>query len=122
MLRIKPLIKWDEAPADGTPGVLITNPPYGERINVDDMEKLYETLGSKLKHVFRGYHAWVISSNEDYLAKIGLTPSLKEEMQNGGLDCQLREYIIFDGDKATFRRDAPPRGRPPGGPSSPACQ
>ncbi|MBD5201907.1 MAG: RNA methyltransferase [Barnesiella sp.] len=105
VLRIKPLVKWDEAPADGTPGVLITNPPYGERINVDDMEKLYETLGSKLKHVFRGYHAWVISSNEDYLAKIGLTPSLKEEMQNGGLDCQLREYIIFDGDKATFRRE-----------------
>ncbi len=105
VLRIKPLVKWDEAPADGTPGVLITNPPYGERINVDDMEKLYETLGSKLKHVFRGYHAWVISSNEDYLAKIGLTPSLKEEMQNGGLDCQLREYVIFDGDKATFRRE-----------------
>ncbi len=105
VLRIKPLAKWDEAPADGTPGTLITNPPYGERINVDDMEKLYETLGSKLKHVFRGYHAWVISSNEDYLARIGLTPSLKEEMQNGGLDCQLREYIIFEGDKASFRRE-----------------
>lgn len=104
VLRVKPLVKWDEAPAEGTPGVLITNPPYGERISVDDMEKLYETLGSKLKHVFRGYHAWVISSNEDYLAKIGLTPSLKEEMQNGGLDCQLREYVIFDGDKASFRR------------------
>lgn len=103
-LKVKPLIKWTEAPADGVPGVMVTNPPYGERINVEDIEKLYATLGSKLKHVFQGYHAWIISSNEDCLAKIGLTPSVKEEMQNGGLDCSLREYVIFEGDKASFRR------------------
>ncbi|MDE7144769.1 MAG: RNA methyltransferase, partial [Duncaniella sp.] len=44
-LRIKPLQQWSEAPADGTPGILITNPPYGERINVEDMESLYKLLG-----------------------------------------------------------------------------
>ena len=104
-LRIKPLQQWDAAPADGVPGVLITNPPYGERINVEDMESLYKLIGNKLKRVFLGYHGWVISSNVDYLAHIGLTPSLKEQLQNGGLDCELREYIIFEGTKSEFRRE-----------------
>lgn len=104
-LRIKPLQQWDAAPAEGTPGVLITNPPYGERINSQDMEQLYKLIGTKLKRVFLGYHAWVISSNTDYLNAIGLTPSTKEAMQNGGLDCELREYIIFEGTKSEFRRE-----------------
>lgn len=104
-LRIKPLQQWDSAPADGVPGVLITNPPYGERINVQDMEQLYKLLGTKFKRVFLGYHAWVISSNLDYLMAIGLTPSVKEQMQNGGLECELREFVIFEGSKSEFRRD-----------------
>lgn len=104
-LRIKSLQQWDAAPADGVPGVLITNPPYGERINTQDMEQLYKLIGNKLKRVFLGYHAWIISSNIDYLTAIGLTPSSKESMQNGGLDCELREYIIFEGTKSDFRKD-----------------
>lgn len=104
-LRIKSLQQWDAAPAEGTPGVLITNPPYGERINVQDMELLYKLIGTKLKRVFLGYHAWVISSNTDYLTAIGLAPSTKEAMQNGGLDCELREYVIFEGTKSEFRRE-----------------
>lgn len=115
-LRIKPLQQWDAAPADGTPGMLITNPPYGERINSQDMEQLYKLIGTKLKRVFLGYHAWVISSNTDYLNAIGLTPSTKEEMQNGGLDCELREYVIFEGTKSEFRREGgvlkDPEGKP----------
>ena len=104
-LRIKSLQQWDAAPADGTPGVFVTNPPYGERINSQDMEQLYKLIGTKLKRVFLGYHAWVISSNTDYLAAIGLSPSTKEAMQNGGLDCELREYVIFEGTKSDFRKE-----------------
>ncbi len=102
-LRVRPLQHWDEAPADGIPGVLVTNPPYGERLKSEDIENLYRTLGTKLKKVFCGYHSWVISSNEDCLACIGLTPSLREQLQNGGLDCELREYISFEGTKSEFR-------------------
>ncbi len=103
-LRIRPLQQWTEAPADGVPGVMVTNPPYGERINPEDIENLYRTLGTKIKRVFLGYHCWVISSNEDCLAQIGLTPSVKEELQNGGIDCQLREYVSFEGSKSDFRK------------------
>ena len=100
-LQIKPLSQWDEAPKDG---VLITNPPYGERISSDDMDGLYSMIGSKLKHVFLGYHAWIIGYREEYFRKIGLSPSLRMPIYNGSLECELREYIIFDGDYKSFRK------------------
>lgn len=103
-LRVKALRDWSEAPAQGVPGVMVTNPPYGERINPEDIEGLYKVLGTKIKRIFLGYHCWIISSNEDCLAQIGLTPSIKEELQNGGIDCQLREYVSFEGTKKDFRR------------------
>lgn len=100
-LRCKGIAQWDEAPADG---ILVTNPPYGERIGSDDMEGLYRTIGNRLKHVFVGYHAWIIGYREEYFNKIGLTPSVKETLYNGSLECELREYVIFDGEYNAFRR------------------
>ncbi|MBD5317518.1 MAG: RNA methyltransferase [Bacteroides sp.] len=104
-LEQKALSQWDEAPAEGEPGVMITNPPYGERIAAEDMDGLYRTLGSKLKNVFKGYHAWVLGYREEYFFKIGLAPSLKMPLLNGSLECELREYLIFDGDYNTFRSE-----------------
>ncbi|WP_304471722.1 class I SAM-dependent RNA methyltransferase, partial [uncultured Muribaculum sp.] len=101
-LSIKPLSQWTEAPADG---VLVTNPPYGERISVNDMDGLYEMIGNKLKNVFKGYHAWIIGYQDEYFRRIGLAPSLKMPLLNGSLECELREYIIFEGDYKSFRRE-----------------
>ena len=102
-LERRPIAKWETAPQPA--GVLITNPPYGERISAPDMEGLYRTIGSVLKHVFTGYHAWIIGYNEDHIAKIGMAPSEKIEILNGSLECSLREYIVFDGDRKSFVRD-----------------
>lgn len=102
-LQVKPLSQWTEAPGDPAGGVLVTNPPYGERISVEDMDGLYEMIGQKLKRVFTGYHAWIIGYREEYFQKIGLSPSTKMAVFNGALDCELREYIIFDGDYNSFR-------------------
>lgn len=99
-LETKPLSAWTEAPENG---VLVTNPPYGERISADDMEGLYELIGSKLKNVFKGYHAWIIGYREEYFHRIGLAASTKMPILNGALECQLREYIIFEGDYKHFR-------------------
>lgn len=100
-LQVRPISQWEEAPADG---ILVTNPPYGERIGSEDMEGLYRTIGTKLKHVFTGYHAWIIGYREEYFNKIGLSPSTKETIYNGALECELREYVIFEGDYHSFRR------------------
>lgn len=115
-LQVKPLSQWISAPADG---VLITNPPYGERISADDMEGLYEMLGNKLKNVFKGYHAWIIGYRKEYFDMIHLSPSTKIPILNGALECELREYEIFEGDYKSFRKsggkihhgESQPRGR-----------
>lgn len=78
-------------------GMLISNPPYGERLNVEDIEMLYNNLGFKLKHTFKGYNAWLICFNEELYHKVGLKPSVRYKLNNGGLDCELLQYVIFDG-------------------------
>ncbi len=96
-LDVKPIQKIDKAPS--AKGILITNPPYGERIKSDDIYSLYESIGERLKHVFTGYTAWVISSEKDLLHKIGLKPSYKEKLFNGAIECEYRKYEIFQGKK-----------------------
>ncbi|MBQ9219306.1 MAG: RNA methyltransferase [Muribaculaceae bacterium] len=78
-------------------GFLITNPPYDQRLRLEDAEAFYSMLGSKLKHVFRGYHAWIIGYNREHYDKIGLRASVHYPLLNGSLECELREYVIFDG-------------------------
>lgn len=104
-LELKPLAQWTESPEGGVGGVLVTNPPYGERISVEDMDGLYSTIGDRLKHVFKDYHAWIIGYKNIYFNKIGLAESSKTPLKNGALDCELREYIIFEGNYSTFRAE-----------------
>ena len=78
-------------------GTLISNPPYGERLKMEDIDQFYSDLGFKLKHTFRGYNAWFICYDKEQYFKIGLKPSVKYALNNGGLDCELLEFVIFDG-------------------------
>ncbi len=78
-------------------GTLISNPPYGERLNVEDIEELYREMGFKFKHTFKGYNIWLICNNEELHYKVGLKPSVRYKLNNGGLDCELLQYVIFDG-------------------------
>lgn len=110
-LERRALSAWTEAPQPA--GVLVTNPPYGERISAPDMDALYKTIGSQLKHVFTGYHAWIIGYRDEYFARIGLAPSEKIPLYNGALECSLREYIIFDGDRKSFVRQGGKIGKGP---------
>ena len=84
-------------------GTLISNPPYGERLNVEDIEMLYQSMGSKFKHVFRGYNVWLICYNDDLYHNVGLKPSVRYKLNNGGLDCELLQYVIFDGKYGEMR-------------------
>lgn len=85
------------------PAIIVTNPPYGERITSPDLLGLYRTIGERLKHEFDGGEAWIISYREECFAEIGLKPSIKIPLYNGALDCELRKYQIFDGRLGDFR-------------------
>ena len=86
-------------------GMMVTNPPYGERIAVEDMEGLYRDLGERLKRVFKGYKAWIIGYKTELFDCVGLKPSVKMPLLNGDLECELREYVMFDGKYDDLRRD-----------------
>lgn len=77
--------------------LIVTNPPYGERISSPDLLALYKTIGQKLKREFTGGEAWIISYREECFEQIGLKPSLKTPLYNGSLECELRKYVLFDG-------------------------
>lgn len=101
-LECKPFADWDNPPMDG---ILVTNPPYGERLRPDDIAGLYHSIGSTLKNNFKGYHAWILGYRDEYFREIGLKPSVKFPILNGALECELREYVLFEGSYAQFRED-----------------
>ena len=86
-----------------TPALVITNPPYGERLAQDkDVMRLYGDIGTAFKHQFAGSTAWIISSNEDALKCIGLKPSQRIKVMNGELECLFNKYELFAGERKAF--------------------
>jgi putative N6-adenine-specific DNA methylase len=85
--------------------VVITNPPYGERLNVDNLLELYSMIGERLKHALQGGEAWIISYKYECFDKIGLKPSAKIPLFNGALPCEVRKYEIFAGKYDKFRQE-----------------
>ena len=85
--------------------ILITNPPYGERISTPDLLGTYKMIGERLKHQFKGNDAWVLSYREECFDQIGLKPSIKIPLYNGSLECEFRKYQMFDGKLKDFRQE-----------------
>lgn len=87
---------FDVVPPKGG-GIMIINPPYGERLEEKDIINLYRGIGDALKKNFKGFEAWIISSNKDALKLIGLKPSKKIDVYNGPLECKFEKFEIFEG-------------------------
>ena len=85
--------------------VIITNPPYGERISAPDLLGLYKMIGERLKHQFVDNDAWILSYREECFDQIGLKPSLRTPLYNGSLECELRKYQIFSGKFSSMRAE-----------------
>lgn len=85
--------------------IMVTNPPYGERISTPDLLGTYRMIGERLKHHFMNNEAWILSYREECFEQIGLKPSIKIPVFNGSLECEFRKYQIFDGKLREFRRD-----------------
>ena len=77
---------------------LLTNPPYGERLD-GDMNALYQGIGDSFKQSFPNTHAWIISSNMEAIKCVGLRPSRKIKLFNGKLESRLLYYPIYEGTK-----------------------
>lgn len=80
-------------------GTILFNPPYGERLQEDDIVSYYKEMGNQLKHSFAGHTAWIISANLEALKFVGLRPTRKIKLFNGSLECRLQKYELFEGKK-----------------------
>ena len=82
------------APADQ--GVLVCNPPYGERLaSKETVGDLYRLLGTVLKSQFRGWTAYVLSGNKALSQAIGMKSAKRVTVYNGTLKCQWLKYEIY---------------------------
>ncbi len=104
----QPMSEWTDNPE---PGILVMNPPYGERLKPDDLTALYKGIGSALKKNFAGWNAWIIGPDNEEFGNIGLKPTIKIPLLNGSLECSLREYVLFDGRYDSFRADGGSLGK-----------
>jgi putative N6-adenine-specific DNA methylase len=81
-------------------GLMIMNPPYDERIQLDDIIAFYRSLGDTLKHLYSGWQAWIISSDLKALKFVGLKPSRKFPLFNGPLECRFVGFDLYEGKKS----------------------
>ena len=92
-LRVKDFAKYKRPPAG--PAMLITNPPYGERIVDDDLFSLYKMIGDQLKNNFKEYEAWIFSAKRDALKHVGLKTSKRIPLFNGPIECRFHKYELY---------------------------
>ena len=81
-----------------TPALVMMNPPYGERLEVDDLAGFYAEIGDTFKHNYAGCRAFLISSDTQALKRVGLKPSSKHTLFNGPLECRFLGYDLYTGD------------------------
>ncbi len=85
-----------DAPAER--GILVSNPPYGERVSDhDELAEFYPLLGSALKRHFAGWNCYLISADTRLPKLVRLTPSRKTPLFNGALECRLYEFRMVAG-------------------------
>ena len=77
------------------PGLLVCNPPYGQRIGADDdLEQLYRSLGSFAREQASGWQLWLLSGNASLTGALRLKASRRIPVSNGGIDCRWLNYAI----------------------------
>ncbi|MFN7266825.1 MAG: class I SAM-dependent RNA methyltransferase [Bacteroidota bacterium] len=86
-------------------GLLMMNPPYDERLRVEDTIAFYQGIADRLKQCWTGWNAWVISSNRDALKHFGLRPSRRITLFNGALECSFQRFDLYEGSKNIAETD-----------------
>ena len=97
-----------ETPVPSTPGVIMFNPEYGERLGVHTkLEATYKRMGDFMKQEAKGYRGYIFTGNPDLAKRIGLRASRRVEFYNGKLDCRLLEYELYEGSRRENSDAAP---------------
>lgn len=89
-------IPIEEATKETEKGVIIINPPYGERmLSIEEAEALYYNIGESFKKNFKDFRAYVFTGEPTLLKKISLRTSKKTILYNGNLESRFAEYLLY---------------------------
>lgn len=82
-------------PPSATPGLVVTNPPYGERLGNDaELVKLYSLLGVTLAQRFGGWRFGFFTARDDLAPRLGLRAEKISSLYNGAIPCKLLRFEI----------------------------
>ncbi len=85
----------DFRPPAGAPGVIVCNPPYGERIGEEkELKGVYAALGKMLRERCVGWQAYVFTGNPRLAAEIGMKPAEEVPLYNGKIPCRLLRFDL----------------------------
>ena len=97
-----------EMPPPALGGLIVTNPPYGVRLEErDKLAEFYPQLGDALKKRYAGWTAYILSADMQLAKKIGLAASKRTPLFNGALECRLFEYKLVAGSMRRLKTAAP---------------
>ncbi len=82
-------------------GMIIMNPPYGLRIEEEDIMGFYKQIGDTFKKQYQGWTAWVLSGNKDAMKKLGLRTSKKLTLYNASIESKYHKYEMYGGTRKT---------------------
>jgi 23S rRNA (guanine2445-N2)-methyltransferase / 23S rRNA (guanine2069-N7)-methyltransferase len=115
-VRVEVQALAEASPGERPPGLLMTNPPYGERLGAEgELIPLYEQLGDVLKQRFAGWNAFVLTGSPILAKSIGLRAAKRTPIWNGPIECRLLEIPMA---AAPAQPGAVPRWRKPSEESS----
>ena len=88
-------------------GIIIVNPPYGERLGeVEELKPLYRGLGDLFKKQFKGWGGYIFTGSPELSKEVGLKASRRFVLFNGPIECRLLKYELFEGSKKTPKVDS----------------
>jgi putative N6-adenine-specific DNA methylase len=99
---VAPWIRFELGEADAFtpppgPGLVVTNPPFGERLGErQELEELYRGLGHRLREMAPGWTLWLLSGHPGLTGALRLKASQRIPVSHGGLDCRWLRYALRD--------------------------
>jgi 23S rRNA (guanine2445-N2)-methyltransferase / 23S rRNA (guanine2069-N7)-methyltransferase len=86
-----------EAAPPGESGLIVTNPPYGERIGAESgLPELYSELGRILRERFRGWQAAILTGNPTLARNLGIYAKRTHRVLNGTIECRLLRFDLIE--------------------------
>jgi 23S rRNA (guanine2445-N2)-methyltransferase / 23S rRNA (guanine2069-N7)-methyltransferase len=88
--------EFGEVTAPGPKGIIVLNPPYGERLGeVEELKGLYKSIGDSFKQRFKGWKGFILTGSPELAKSVGLKAARRHILFNGAIECRLLEYELY---------------------------